>query len=108
MKLKETFVMLENIKPHAYSPETLTSWINEIEGMIQTDVMLLSLADIITYSYPDNVDTELLVKAPHSKLYYVYLCAMVDFANNEYEKYDNTMRLFNKFYADYMRLSILF
>lgn len=103
MKLKEVFEMLNGIKPHAFSNETLTSWINEIEGIVHTDVMLLCIEDYKPYIYSNDESTELLVKEPHSKIYYTYLSAMVDFANGEYEKYQNTMQLFNKFFGEYMR-----
>ena len=103
MTINEVITAVDNIKPHSFAPETLTMWINEIEGMVQTDVMLIAHQDIITYSYPENKDTALLVKPPHSKIYVYYLASMIDFANNDYDKYTNTMDIFNKFYSDYMR-----
>jgi hypothetical protein len=103
MTIKQTIDAVNDIKPHAFNNDTLTMWLNEVEGMVQTDVMLVSSFDVISYDYNNNKDTELLVKAPHSKIYVYYLAAMIDFANNEYDKYQNTMEAFNKFFSDYMR-----
>lgn len=103
MRLKEVIQIASDIKPHAFSGETLTQWINEVEGMVQTEVMLVSLADIEQYTYSESSDQELLVKAPHSKLYTAYLMAMIDFANGEYNKYQNSVQMFNTYFSEYMR-----
>ncbi|MHB1153999.1 MAG: hypothetical protein ACYCWE_20760 [Eubacteriales bacterium] len=44
----------------------------------------------------DGSETVLLVQAPFDKLYRSYLCAMIDFANGEYDRYNNSMQMFNK------------
>lgn len=103
MTINQVIQAVDGMKPHSFSEDVLTMWINELEGMVQTDIFLIAHQDIVTYTYDENKDSELLVKAPHSKIYVYYLCAMIDFANNDYDKYTNTMDLFNKFYADYMR-----
>ena len=103
MTINQVIQAVDGMKPHSFSEDVLTMWINELEGMVQTDIFLIAHQDIVTYTYEKNKDSELLVKAPHSKIYVYYLCAMIDFANNDYDKYDNTMNLFNKFFADFMR-----
>lgn len=103
MTIEQVIKSAKGIKPNSFSNETITMWINEVEGMVQTDVMLLSLADVITYNYDDHKNTELLVKTPHDKIYVYFVVAMIDFANNEYNLYTNTLQLFNKYFADYTR-----
>jgi len=44
----------------------------------------------------DGTETILLVPVPHDKLYRSYLCAMIDYANGEYDKYNNAMAMFNR------------
>ena len=101
MTLYQAINMVDDIKPNAFSDETKTAWLNECEGMVQTEVLLLSPADIIVYRYDRDHDAELLAKAPHDKIYWMYLAAMVDFGNGEYNKYANTMQLFNAAFAEY-------
>ena len=103
MKLGKIIQLVDDIKPNAFSNETKTAWINEVEGMVQTQVFLFASEDIITYDYETNADTEMLVAAPHDKLYWTYLAAMIDFANGEYNKYANTMELFNANFGEFMR-----
>lgn len=101
MKLSKIIQMVDDIKPNAFSNDTKTAWINEVEGFVQTEVMLLN--DIVRYDYDTDAETELLVAPPHDKLYWTYLTAMIDFANGEYNKYANTMEMYKAFMGEYMR-----
>ena len=94
---------VDDIKPNAFSNETKTQWLNEVEGMVQTEVFLWASEQIITYDYATNADTELLVQPPHDKLYWAYLTAMIDFANGEYNKYQNSMEMYNEYYRNFVR-----
>lgn len=101
--LKSVIEYVDEIKPNAFSNEAKTQWVNECEGLVQTEVLLLADAELISYSYDTDKDKELLVKHPHVKIYWAYLTAMIDFANGEYNKYQNTMQMFNAFFGEYMR-----
>lgn len=103
MILKDIIDYVDEIKPNAFSNETKTGWINECEGMVQSEVFLWASTEIITYDYAKDKDRELLVSPPHDKIYWTYLTAMIDFANGEYNKYQNTMQMFNSFYGEFMR-----
>ena len=48
---------------------------------------------VITF---DGTETELIISTFHNKLYRSYLIAMIDYANGEYDKYNNTMQMFNR------------
>lgn len=103
MILRNLLDYVDDIKPNAFTNETKTAWVNEVEGMVQTEVMLLAIEDVVTYTYAEHANTELFAKPPHDKIYGAYLCAMIDFANGEYNKYSNTMQMFNAYYGEYMR-----
>ena len=103
MTLSQVISSVDEIKPNSFSNDTKTAWINEIEGMVQTEVFLFAPVEIIQYDYLANKDTELLVAPPHDKLYKPYLEARIDYANGEYNKYQNTMQMFNSFYSEFMR-----
>ncbi len=103
MKLSTVLAMVDEIKPNAFSASTKTVWLNEIEGLVQTEVLLVRIEEIISYDYETDVDTELLVPAPHNKIYAAYLMAQIDFANGEYKKYQNAMELFNSYFGEYQR-----
>ena len=103
MTLSELIAAVDEVKPNAFSNETKTDWVNEVEGMVQTEVMLLALQELIVYDYANDKDTGLLVDPPHDKLYRSYLAAMIDYANGEYSKYQNTMAMFNAQFSEFMR-----
>lgn len=103
MRLSEVIKRVDDIKPNAFSNETKTGWINDCEGMVQTEVFLFAPVEIIAYEYDRDANTPLLVDAPHDKLYVSYLTAMVDFANGEYNRYQNTMQMFNAHFSEFMR-----
>ena len=95
MKIQAVIDYLNDIKPNAFTNDTLVMWLNECEGHIQTEVLCIDVDDVITYSYERDKNKELLVKAPHDKLYGMYLIAMTDFAYGEYSKYANTLQMYN-------------
>ena len=106
MLISELIEYINEIKPNAFPNEVKISWLNEVEGMVWTDIMLLSPLEYKEYAYNDKTgegDCELLVIAPHSKLYNVYLCAMIDFYNSEYDKYQNSITLFNAYFGEFSR-----
>ena len=182
MIIRELFDYIDEIKPNAFSNDTKTVWLNEVEGMVQTEAFLLSEKEIVEYRwsadvttpvtfpddrtlgiadktvlqqfrpggkltftppapYADNAKTgiviqgfnadgllfpagsfptlgsvaastelsydgssiKLLVEPPHSKLYAEYVMARIDYANGEYDKYENSMQMFNAFWGEFMR-----
>ncbi len=103
MTLREVIEYTDNIKPNAFTDKDKTRWINEVEGMVQTNIFLLAPEEIITYNFEKDSETELLVRPPHDKIYAAYLAAMIDFANGEYNKYQNTHQMFNAHYSEFMR-----
>ncbi len=103
MTVSQAIRRVDDVKPNAFSNHTKTIWLNEIEGMVQTEVFLWNPVDAIQYDYAQDKDRELLVNPPHDKLYPAYLEARIDFANGEYSRYQNSMQLFNSFYGEFMR-----
>lgn len=103
MTVRQAIEYADAVKPNAFDDATKVRWLNEAEGMVQTKILLLSADAIITYDPVRDADTVMLARAPHDKLYPTYLEARTDFANGEYEKYQNTMELFNAQFTEFMR-----
>lgn len=83
-----------------YPDSLLLQFLNECEGKVQTEVLHIAPVDCQRYTEND-LDKELVVGPPHDKLYYTYLCAMVDFTNGEYAKYNNSLNMANTFLAEW-------
>ena len=103
MTLSELIGRVDETKPNAFSNDRKTEWVNEVEGMVQTQALLWAPPALFTYVYDQDKDKELLVDPPHDKLYPPYLEARIDYANGEYERYQNSMQLFNSFWGEFLR-----
>ena len=51
----------------------------------------------------DGGGVKLLAGAPFDKLYRLYLAALIHFANGEYDRYQNSMALYNSACGEYIR-----
>lgn len=103
MTLGQIISLADIVKPNAFDSKTKTTWVNSIEGKVQTEVMLIPSEDTIQYDFDTDAGTELLVLPPHDLLYSTYLMAMIDFANGEFAKYRNSMELFNSQWGEFVR-----
>ncbi len=102
MILSDVLRQADEFSPNTFSDELKVSFLNEAEGLVQTNVLLLAVEDIITYTWPEDQNTELIVRPPHDKLYRTYVAALIDFANGEYNRYQNKMQMFNAHFSEYM------
>ena len=101
MKVKELFDFLHGVVPHAYPETVLTTWLNEVEGRVQTEVLLLQDTDLTRLVWPDCQEQELLAKFPYDSIYWTYLAAMCAYASGEMEDYNNHLTLFNERWCMY-------
>ncbi len=102
MKVKDVISQADALKPNDYSEKIKVGWLNEVEGKVQTEVFLLAPEEIFTYSSEGDLEAELLVAPPHDKLYAEYLAAKIDYANEDYDSYQNTMAMFNSFWNEFV------
>lgn len=101
MKLKDAIERVSGVKPHAFPEEALTEYINEVEGMVQLEVLLLDPRSLIRYDWEKDQETELLVNPPFDELYISYLEAKIDYKNGEYDKYQASQAMFEDQYLDF-------
>ena len=91
---------LKQINTTHYPDALLLQFLNECEGKVQTEFLRIADTDVQRYSELD-MDKDLIVGPPHDKLYYTYICAMIDFANGEYAKYNNAIIIANSFLSEW-------
>lgn len=103
--IKKIIERVDDLRPNAFSETTKLAWISELDGKIAADVMLMSIDDIrqLEYAYPEGLDKEPLVTYPHQELYVYWLQAQIDYANGEYNKYQNSMEMYNEYYGNFVR-----
>lgn len=102
----------DRIKPNNFETADMIRWINEVEGLVQTEIYLFDINEILQYDWDDSwtdaqknviYNTELLVPAPYDKIYTTYLLAEIDNANGEYNRYANTKLQFDAAFAKYSK-----
>lgn len=104
MTLEDAIKICNELRPgNSFSDELKTRWLNELQGMINVQIHLepLGVMEGISYTWPDDKESGLTIPLPYDRMYWLYLCAMVDFANGDYEKYKNTHDMFNEVLRDY-------
>ena len=105
MRIDKLLKIVRTLKPTPFEDDILLMWVNEVEGMVQTEVLLRSTADLTPYELDGQGEptaAELIVPYPFDRLYLQYLLAQIDYANGEYAKYQNSMQMFNACYTDYV------
>lgn len=102
MTLLEAITLGDSMrKANSFDNALKTVWINELEGTVATMVHLISIDDVCTLDFERDKDATLSVKPPYDKIYWAYLCAMVDLALGEYSAYQNSYEVFNSFLKEY-------
>lgn len=105
MRIQEAIKQVDDVKPNAFDQETKVAWLNALEGRIAAATFLLAPVEIrqLQYRLPEDLETELLVTAPNDDIYTLWLAAKIDEANGEYDKYQNTMQIYNEHYGSFLR-----
>lgn len=102
--IQDIIRQVDDVKHNAFSTEMKLAWLAELDGKIATDVMLMSIEDAgqFRYAYPQDMTSETLVGFPHDDIYNLWLCAKIDFAHGEYDRYQNTMEMFNASFNNFV------
>jgi hypothetical protein len=98
MTIIEAINGIDTIKPNKYTTEQKIEWLKKLDGLLKEQVIDTHEGGrdiVIGENYNEN-DTELIVSAPHDELYIHYLAMKIDFANNEYRKYNNSASMYNE------------
>lgn len=102
MTISEAITRTDTMKPNAYSENDKISWLSRLDGMVKRLIIDTHEGgeDIVFAGYDSDTDpeTELLVQAPFDDIYLRWLEAQIDYANAEYNKYNNSIIMFNSAY----------
>ena len=101
MKANKVIEIVDGLVPNTYSEEDKLRWINELEGMAQR--LVIQADEIKQLSYPDDMDTELLIPAPFDDVYALFVEAKIHYHNQEYARYNNTALMFEAQYNEYKK-----
>ena len=108
MKIKDVIKMANMMeKGNVLEPELAIFFLSELDGMIQSDMMLHAPEEIVSYT---DQEQELLLRKPHDGIYLTYLVAMIRQCQGEFEGYENAqksveekLRTFKRWYIQHYR-----
>lgn len=91
---------VKRLRPSGYSGEEMTVWVNELQADIWRDVWLRTTeAPVLDWALDQQ--EALLLDANWSGLYHAWIGAQIDFHNGEYDKYQNSMEMYNAHWRRY-------
>lgn len=103
MKVERLIATLDAIKENTVNDDTKLVWINEVEGRIACEIHKKTTAEI--RSLVSGSD-ELSVPEPYSRIYILYLVAMIAFTQGEYDLYSRTVIEYETAFSEYAKYVI--
>ena len=107
MTIIEAINLIDLLKPNAFSQPEKLRWLSLLDGKVKEEIIDTHEGgkDIPFKAYNEEtpLDTELLIPYPHDEVYTKWLEAQIDYADNEYGRYNNSMSMFNAEYSAYER-----
>lgn len=124
MKIEEALALVDNLKPNQYDDQVKIKWLSDLDGKVFKEVIkthelpfveVEKISEITGESYTVleqiepvyagyteyDMGKELLVNEPYSDIYTYYIFAMIDFHNQEMDRYTNSMLMFNAKYDEF-------
>ena len=91
----------QEIYPDTFSDSIKAWWISELDGKISRET--LHNNNFVPYDFPQDANSELLVKAPYDNIYELYIVAMSQFHSGELSGYGATAALFGRAYEEFRK-----
>lgn len=117
MKVSEIIANVNNLRPNLYGDDIKIRWLATLDGQIFNELIINfhpekdalcgelirpELPVVRDFVPPKDIDDELLVPFPHGDdVYTAYLLAMIDKANGEVEKYNQSITAYAAAYKQY-------
>lgn len=98
MKISELIQKVQEEKPNTFTDEKVLTFVNEVEADVSEQLRLIEPKQYTS----DDMETELLVPSPYDRLYVSYLKAQIDYANEEYDSYQNNAAQHVQDFRDYV------
>lgn len=105
MKICDAISQIDRLKHNTYSVADKVSWLSRLDAMAKRLIIdTHEGGEEVPFSgYDDTTDTgtEMLIPAPFDEVYIRWLEAQIDYANAEYDSYNNSIQMFQTAYDQY-------
>jgi hypothetical protein len=99
MTIIEAISQIDDRKHNTYSQADKIIWLSKLDAMVKRLVIdTHEGGEEVTFTGYDedtDLDTILLIPEPYDEVYLRWLEAQIDYANGEYEKYNNSAEAYN-------------
>ena len=107
MTIIEAINQVDSIKPNSYSQSDKIEWLSRLDGLIKKHIIDTHEGgeSVVFNGYDDStpLDTKLIAEAPYDAVYLSWLEAKIDYANGEFNKYNNSAVAYNTDYSAFER-----
>lgn len=110
MKAIDIIEWVDEVRPNGYSTQVKVGWLKELMAKIKEEVIDThekeenSTGVVIMKREPEFTEQSILdFPTAHTDVAQYYLMAKIDSTNSDYDRYTNTMILFNNAYLDYRK-----
>lgn len=105
MKIIEAINRIDSLKHNTYSQNDKVAWLSRLDSNIKRLIIDTHEGGdkVIFAGYDDSTDlkTEMLAPAPFDEMYLRWLEAQIDYSNGEYDKYNNSILMYQTVYDAY-------
>ena len=107
MTIEQAIAKIDSLKPNTYTDMDKLAWLNELDGRIKAEIVDTheDADEVYYFGYNEDTDfeTTLIVPPPYDDIYIKWLESKIDYANNEYAKYNNSTTALNSAYQAFER-----
>ena len=106
MTILDAIHQIDTLKPNTYSQEQKIRWLSTLDGVVKKEIIDTHEGGEGISFEPYTLATagnDLLIPAPYDDVYLRWLEVQIDYANNEYAKYQNSMTMYNAAYVAFER-----
>lgn len=105
MTIIDAINRLDSLIHNTYTQDEKIRWLSRLDWMVKKQIIDAheGAADISFTGYDENTDinTVLLVPAPYDEVYLQWMEAQIAYHNGEYDKYNNSIIMFNTDFGAY-------
>lgn len=105
MKLKDMINQVIRLRGQQYDEDIMTGWINEIEAQAVEQVLNRAVGGVTEfepYEWKKDQEKELLIPQRFQDVYLNYVFSKIDFMNQETERYNNDISMFEASWQEFM------
>ena len=98
---------IDAVKPNGYSQTEKIKWLSTLDGVVKAEIIdTHEGGEKVAFKGYDEMTAltqALLIPHPYDDVYIKWLEAQIDYANGEYDKYNNSITVYNKALSEFER-----